>query len=96
MEVMMGKRVMVIVTYNEAGNRIGETHHNARISDAVVDAIRDRHEDEGLGYKAMASIFGLSINTIRKICTYERRAQTPQKWKRTYVDAEKLRKFQNG
>lgn len=73
---------VIIIAINEYGKRIGETHHNARIPDAIVDAIRDRHEDDGLGYIALAKEFNLSKNTIRKICTYERRAQTPVRWKR--------------
>lgn len=73
---------VIVVAINECGKRIGETHHNAHISDVIVDRIRDRHEDDGLGYVALAAEFNLSKNTIRKICTYERRAQTPMRWKR--------------
>jgi ribosome-binding protein aMBF1 (putative translation factor) len=79
------KRRVVIIALNDQGKRIGETHHNARITDVVVDRIRDRHEDDGLGYKALAAEFNLSVNTIRKICTYERRAQTPERWKRVII-----------
>lgn len=79
------KRRVVILAFNDQGKRIGELHHNATIPDTIVDAIRDRHEDDGLGYKALAIEFSLSVNTIRKICTYERRAQTPSKWKRVVV-----------
>lgn len=76
---------VVILAFNEQGNRIGETHHNARISDATVDRIRELHEDLGLGYLAIAAEVKLSRNTVRKICTYERRAQTPWRWKRVKV-----------
>ena len=75
----------VIVALNESGRRIGATHHNATISDAVVDQIRDRHENDGLGYVALAREFNLSKNTVRKICTYERRAQTPARYIRMRV-----------
>ena len=80
------RRRYVILAYNDQGRRIGEQHHNARIPDAIVDRIRDRHEDDGLGYKALSFEFSLSVNTIRKICTYERRAQTPERWKRVAVN----------
>lgn len=79
------KRRVIILAFNDQGKRIGETHHNARIPNIVVDRIRDRHEDDGLGYKALAIEFSLSVNTIRKICTYERRAQTPVRYKRVKV-----------
>jgi hypothetical protein len=73
--------VRVVVGVNERGRRIGETHHNALISDAQVDRMRDRHEDDGLGYRKIAREFGVALTTVRKICTYERRAQTPDRWK---------------
>jgi hypothetical protein len=66
---------------NESGRRIGETHHNALLADALVDQMRDRHEDEGLGYRRIAREFGVALTTVRKICTYERRAQTAVRWK---------------
>lgn len=66
---------------NDRGRRIGETHHNALISDAQVDRMRDRHEDDGAGYRKIAREFGVALTTVRKICTYERRAQTPDRWK---------------
>lgn len=76
---------VIVVALNESGKRIGETHHNARIPDSVIDKIRDRHEEDQVGYVGIAREFGLSKNTVRKICTYERRAQTPVRWKRKKV-----------
>lgn len=77
---------VVIVAYNESGIRIGETHHNARIPDVLVDRIRELHEDEGWGYVAISQELNLSLTAVRKICTYERRAQTPVRWKRVKLD----------
>ena len=77
---MSRKRVEVIAV-NEQGYRIGMSHHNARISDEIVDQIRDLHEEENIGYRRLAQMFGLTRSVIRKICTYERRAQTPDRWK---------------
>ena len=71
----------VIVAVNEHGKRIGASHHNAKHSDELIDQIRDMHEDEGIGYRRLAEIFGLPKATIQKICTYERRAQTPDRYK---------------
>lgn len=80
----MGKdvrQVRRVIALNAAGMRIGETHHNATISDATVDQIRDLREDEGWTYARLAEHFGIGYSTIAKICTYERRAQTPERWK---------------
>lgn len=69
-----------VIALNERGKRIGETHHNSSIPDAVVDRIRERHEEDGMGYVELAKEFNLSKNTISKICRYERRAQTPARY----------------
>jgi hypothetical protein len=74
-----------VVAVNEHGYRIGETHHNARIPDAIVEQIRDRHEDDGWGYLKLSREFGIALTTVRKICTYERRAPTVIRWKRMAV-----------
>jgi len=73
--------VKQVVAVNENGYRIGSSHHNARISDDVVDKIRDLHEDEAIGYRRLAKMFNLTRSCVQKICNYERRAQTPDKWK---------------
>lgn len=70
-----------VVAVNERGRRIGESHHNAVIPDALVDQMRDRHEEDGLGYRKIAREFNVALTTVRKICTYERRAQTAERWK---------------
>ena len=77
----MARWKRVIVAVNEQGKRIGSSHHNAKHSDELIDAIRDMHEDEGIGYRKLAEIFSLPRATIQKICTYERRAQTPDRYK---------------
>lgn len=79
----MARRIVVAV--NEFGKRIGETHHNARISDATVDLIRERHEDLGHSYRRIAMELNIAFTTVRKICAYQRRAQTPVRWKRIYA-----------
>ena len=70
-----------IVALNASGMRIGETHHNATISDGVVDRIRELREDHGWMYSELSEHFGINYSTIAKICTYERRAQTPERYK---------------
>ena len=81
---MADKRV-VIIAFNENGRRIGETHHNCRIPQAVVDQMRDLHEDQNVSYKELSKMFNLSLCVVAKICRYERRAQTPDRWKRVVI-----------
>lgn len=76
----------LVVALNEEGRRIGESHHNSHISDDVVDQIRERHEDFGWSYERIARNFAIAKSTIQKICTYERRAQTPYRWKTIRVN----------
>src|SRR5258708_6646754 len=56
-----GPRVMVAV--NERGRRIGATHHNAWIPDAMIDRMRDRHEQDGVGYRKIAREFNVALTT---------------------------------
>lgn len=74
-----------LVAVNERGHPIGEFHHNARLSDAQVDRIRELHEDEGLGYKRIAKLLGISRNTVHGICVYKRRAESIAGWKKLSV-----------
>ncbi len=75
-----GKKMIVAV--NEQGYRIGSSQHNCRLSDEIVDQIRDMHEDLGIGYRKIAKHLNLKRSTVQKICNYERRAQTPDRWKK--------------
>lgn len=75
----------ILVAYNEYGRRIGETHHNSRIPDAKVEEIRDRHEYDGWNCLQIASHYLLSVNTVKKICNYQRRGQRAERWKRIQV-----------
>lgn len=74
-----GRRVVVAV--NAQGYRIGSSHHNAKIPDEIIDQIRDLHEEGKLSYGKLAVLFNIHKSVIAKICTYERRAQTPDRWK---------------
>ena len=72
----------VFVAVNERGFRIGETHHNAKLSDALVDQIRDLFEYEGLRVGEICEKLGLAKTTVVKIIRYERRVSTPDRWKK--------------
>lgn len=77
----MGDSRATVIAVNENGYRIGASHHNARIPDDVIDKIRDLHEDQQIGYRRLAKMFNLPRSCVQKICNYERRAQTPDRWK---------------
>lgn len=64
-----------VIALNDLGYRIGEDHHNAKLSDAQVEAMRDRHENDGIGYRRLAKEFGVDRGVARDICTYRRRNQ---------------------
>jgi len=68
--------------------RVGEDHQNAVLSDAQVEAMRDRYEagvdgtGPRIGYKALAREFEVPKRTVRDIVNYRRRAAYPDRWKR--------------
>lgn len=70
------------VAVNSRGYRIGQNHHNSTIPDVVVSVIRRLHEDEKLGYQAIATRLGISKSAVQKICTYRLRAQTPETYRK--------------
>ena len=61
------------IKVNEAGRRVGETHHRSKLSDADVDLMRDLHEDHGLWYDRLSKRFGVAKSTVRDIVTYRHR-----------------------
>lgn len=79
----------LILSLNEYGYRIGMSHHNAKISDQMVDQIRTLHEEDGVGYRRLAKMFKLTKSCVQKICNYERRAQTPMGYKTIRTDDDK-------
>lgn len=66
---------------NESGRRVGQGHHNAKLTDAEVDLVRELREDHGYTYGQIADWFGATAQTIKDICLYKRRAQTPHRYK---------------
>ena len=62
---------------NERGYRIGESHHNCRIPDEVVEMARSMHE-RGVGQTEIANALRLPLGTVKKIICFERRGQVPR------------------
>lgn len=63
---------------NDAGYRIGEDHHRAKLTDRDVRTMRRLREDDARfwTYRRLAEAFDCSIFHAEKICTYRRRYQT--------------------
>jgi len=78
--------IIKLVTTNDRGLRIGESHQNAKYPDSVVDRIREMHEDEGVPAIEVSKIMGIPYRTVRSILDYERRAQTASGWKSVSVE----------
>lgn len=70
------------LTLNDRRYRIGETHHRAKLTDEQVDLMRELHEQEidPWGYRRLAKHFNVCKSTVRDICHYKIRAQTPEFW----------------
>lgn len=73
-----------LVAVNDAGRRIGDSHHNAKLTDHEVDLVL-RMYDEGWGYKKLSAKFEVSRALIRGIVKGEKRSQTVAGWKRVHV-----------
>lgn len=84
----MTKRITYAV--DEKGNRLGEAHQNAKLSDADVELIRDIY-DEGMESLAqIARVFGVSKSCIHHIVNFTHRATTPDAYRTS--DEDKLKK----
>lgn len=76
------------VAVNDAGQRIGEDHPNAKLTDRDIDLIRHLHEKDGLSYAVLAEKFEVGKSTIQMICQYRRRAQSVSRFKKVHVPTD--------
>jgi len=74
------KVIRRVIGVNEVGARVGESHHNAKLTDAEVDMLLQLRE-EGWGYRRLAAMFDVSKRTVRGYCAGQRRCQVPARWK---------------
>ena len=75
-------KIIRYVATNDRGLRVGEYHPNCKYTDQVVDQLREMHEELGMTYKKISEATGIPRHTVRRICSYQRRAQTYEKWKK--------------
>lgn len=69
------------VGLNDRGQRIGQDHQRAELTDREVDMIRDAYEAGEGGYRRLARRFDCSPSNIRKIVKCQTRAQIPTRWR---------------
>ena len=74
-----------LVALNDIGRRIGDSHHNAKLTNADVDLLLTFH-DEGWGYRKLSAKFEVSKSLVRNICKGMVRCQTATHWKKMRVE----------
>lgn len=83
----MGKRLIAV---NEIGRRVGDSHHNARLTNGEVELILQMHEGTdgsiGLGYKRLAAKFECSVSHVRNIIKGRCRGHRAVAWRRVDDD----------
>lgn len=83
-----------IIALDEKGNRVGESHHNAKLSDEQVDWVRTLYEEGFVGARTLAMmcwvLWGVQVSRewVFMVCKYRRRACTPERYKTVYVEEE--------
>lgn len=70
-----------MVGVNERGQRIGESHPRAVLTDHEVGLLLELRA-EGYSYGWLARTFEVSKSCVAKVCRGEHRAQIPVTWRR--------------
>lgn len=65
---------------NDRGVRVGDSHHNAKLTNAEVDRLLHLR-DQGWSYLQLAHVFEISKSGARMICKALRRCQVPARYK---------------
>ncbi len=67
--------------HTDRGHRCGETHHLARYSDALVEAVRAAHE-RGVGYRRIAATYAVQREWVARVVRHTARACAVAQWRR--------------
>jgi hypothetical protein len=78
-------KIIKFISTNDRGYRIGESHHNSKLTDKEVEEIRDLHEFGNMPYRFIAREYGVCKTIVAEICRYEKRCQTAVDWKKVVV-----------
>lgn len=68
------------VGVNDIGRRIGDSHHNAKLTNGDVELLLALHV-EGLGYRRLAAKFEVSKSHVRYIVKGRWRSQVATDWR---------------
>jgi len=74
----------VQVAVNEIGRRVGDSHHNAKLTNHEVELLLVMYQ-EGLGYRRLAAKFEISKSQVRNICKGRARCQSASDWRTVHV-----------
>ena len=76
-----------VVGVSDTGHRVAEDHpnHNPKITQLLVDTLRELHEDYGIGYGCLSIMFGVSRGYIAQICRYDKRVSYATRYKTIQV-----------
>jgi hypothetical protein len=78
-----------LVGVNERGNRVGEDHQSAKLSDEEVELIRElANPSDGaapMAQRLIAEKFEISRGTVSDIVTFRRRASYPVGFRRVKI-----------
>jgi hypothetical protein len=72
------------IAVNALGRRVGDSHHNARLTDGEVYSLQTLHE-EGWGYRKLSTMFEISKSQVRNICKGRARCQVATGWRKVYI-----------
>lgn len=70
----------ITIGVNERGQRVGESHPAARLTDHEVELLLTLHDD-GWGCRRLSRHFEISKTAVRKIINGKCRQQRPCRWK---------------
>ena len=74
----------ITIAVNDIGRRVGDSHHNAKLTDHEVELLRAMH-GEGWGYRRLAAKFEVSKSLARDIVKGKRRCQVATAWRTVRV-----------
>lgn len=83
---------MQLVAVNEMGRRVGDSHHNAKLTNHEVEMLLTMH-GPGFGYGKLASIFEISKSMARNYIKGRARCQSVHEWRTVHVKAAPLITF---
>jgi hypothetical protein len=70
------------IAVNDIGRRVGDSHHNAKLTNREVELLLSMHHVDKLGYRKLAAKFEVSKSLVRNIIKGRCRDQVATDWRR--------------